>query len=58
MGNNTLRTVDDISSDFANTENEEERARLTIEMDAISNEIAGEHLAAGNITEYQSMIGR
>ena len=53
-----MRTVDDISSDFANATNDIERARLIREMDAMNDEIAAEHLKAGYANEYQWMIGR
>jgi hypothetical protein len=53
-----MRTVDDISSDFANAKSDKERAALLREMDAMNEEIATEHLAAGHVNEYQWMIGR
>ena len=52
-----MRTVDDISSDFANAGSDTERASLIREMDAMNAEIADEHLRAGHVSEYQHMIG-
>lgn len=53
-----IRTVDDIASDFANAASDEERAQLIREMDVLNAQIADEHLKAGQVNEYQVMIGR
>ena len=56
--NKSMRTVDDITNDFANASSDKERAQLIREMDAMNAQIADEHLKAGHVTEYQVMIGR
>lgn len=58
MARLNMRTVDDISNDFANAEDDAERARLLREMDAMNEEIAAAHLKDGHASEYQWMIGK
>lgn len=53
-----MRTVDDVANDFANAEDDSERARLIREMDAMNEEIAAAHLKQGHASEYQWMIGK
>ena len=50
------RTVDDIANDFVNAVTDEERAALRMEMDAMNEKIAEDHLREGNIAEYQHFI--
>jgi hypothetical protein len=52
-----MRTIDDIANDFVNAVSDEERAALLREMDAINEEIAAAHLAAGHVVEYQQIAG-
>jgi hypothetical protein len=58
MSKQSKFNLDDLASDFANASSDEERAQLIRKMDALTAQIADEHLKAGYIAEYQWMIGR
>jgi hypothetical protein len=51
-----MRNVDELNEAFVNAETDAERESLKREMAALNAEIAQEHLAEGNISEYQSFI--
>ena len=54
----TMRTYDELAEAAAYATTPEEMAAIEAEIEALNSEVAAEHLADGNIAEYQRIIGR